>query len=131
MPKMNHTAALRIKRVYEPRHPSDGCRVLVDRVWPRGLTREAAAIDHWLKELGPSTELRKWFDHRIERWQEFARRYREELAGAAAQPLLTELATMAAAGPLTLVYSARDEEHNQAVVIAEVLRAKLSRSKRR
>ena len=121
---------LRVKRIYEPKAVADGCRVLVDRIWPRGLTREAAAIDYWFKELGPSTALRTWFGHRPERWEEFARRYRAELKVAAAQPLLQELSALAAAGPLTLLYSARDEEHNQAVVIAEVLRAKLGRQKR-
>jgi uncharacterized protein YeaO (DUF488 family) len=121
---------LRIRRVYEAKEKADGCRVLVDRLWPRGLTRDKAAIDRWLKELGPSTELRQWFGHRPERWQEFAKRYRRELAGPAARPLLKELATMAAAGPLTLVFSAHDEEHNQAVVIAQVLRARLGRQKR-
>jgi uncharacterized protein YeaO (DUF488 family) len=121
---------IRVKRVYEPKAADDGCRVLVDRVWPRGMTREAAAIDHWLGDIGPSTALRKWFGHRPERWAEFARRYRAELRDAAAQPLLQELAAMAAAGPLTLLYSARDQEHNQALVLAQVLRAKLARSKR-
>ena len=118
---------LRLKRIYEPRHAADGCRVLVDRLWPRGLTREAAAIDHWLKELGPSTDLRVWFGHRVDRWDEFARRYREELAGRVAQPLLQELASIAVAAPLTLLYSAKDQDHNQAVVIAEVLRHAVSR----
>jgi uncharacterized protein YeaO (DUF488 family) len=121
---------IRVKRIYEPKAADDGCRVLVDRVWPRGMTREAAAIDHWLKEIGPSTALRKWFGHRPERWAEFVRRYRAELRDAAAQPLLQELAAMAAAGPLTLLYSARDQEHNQALVLAQMLRAKLARSKR-
>jgi len=124
------STTVRIKRVYEPREKADGCRVLVDRLWPRGLTREKAAIDRWLKELGPSTELRQWFDHRTDRWQEFAKRYRRELAGPAARPLLKELAAMAAVGPLTLVFSAHDEVHNQAVVIAQVLRAGLGRAKR-
>jgi uncharacterized protein YeaO (DUF488 family) len=118
-------ADLQLRRIYEPRQVADGCRVLVDRIWPRGMTREAAAIDHWMKELGPSTDLRTWFGHRAERWQEFARRYRAELAGPAAQPFLQQLAALAAAGPLTLVYSARDPEHNQAVVIAAVLRQKM------
>jgi uncharacterized protein YeaO (DUF488 family) len=121
---------IRVKRIYAPKAADDGCRVLVDRVWPRGMTREAAAIDHWLKDIGPSTALRKWFGHRPERWAEFAPRYRAELKDAAAQPLLQELAALAAAGPLTLLYSARDEEHNQAVVVAQVLRAKLARAKR-
>jgi uncharacterized protein YeaO (DUF488 family) len=115
---------LRIKRVYETPDAADGCRVLVDRLWPRGLTREAAAVAHWMKEIGPSNELRKWFDHRAERWQEFVRRYREELAGSTAQPLFDELMVIWSAGPLTLVYSAKDEAHNQAVVIADVLRSR-------
>ena len=113
---------LQTKRVYEPADEADGCRVLVDRLWPRGLTRNAAAIDRWLKELGPSTELRKWFGHRTERWEEFVRRYRKELGGAQAQQLLRELKMILKAGPLTLLYSAKDEDHNQAIVIAAVLR---------
>jgi uncharacterized protein YeaO (DUF488 family) len=121
---------IRVKRIYESKAADDGCRVLVDRIWPRGLTREAAAIDHWFKELGPSTALRKWFGHRPERWAEFAQRYRAELQDAARQALLQQLTALAAAGPLTLLYSARDEDHNQAVVMAQVLRAKLTRSKR-
>lgn len=120
----------RLERIYELVHQSDGCRVLVDRIWLRGLTREAAVIDHWLKELGPSTGLRTWFGHCVERWEEFSRRYRQELAAEAAQPFLQQLAGLVAAGPLTLLYSARDEEHNQAIVIAEVLRARLRRRKR-
>jgi uncharacterized protein YeaO (DUF488 family) len=120
---------IRVKRIYEPKAAADGCRVLVDRIWPRGLTRDAAAIDHWFKEVAPSTKLRTWFGHRPERWVEFARRYRAELRDAAVQPQLRELAALAA-GPLTLLYSARDQEHNQALVLAQVLRAKLARSKR-
>jgi uncharacterized protein YeaO (DUF488 family) len=113
---------LKIKRVYQSADKTDGCRVLVDRLWPRGLTRNSAAIDQWLKELGPSTELRKWFDHRTERWNEFVRRYRKELSSAQARQLLRELKVISKAGPLTLLYSAKDENHNQAVVIATVLR---------
>jgi uncharacterized protein YeaO (DUF488 family) len=112
---------LRIKRIYEPSDDADGCRVLVDRLWPRGVRRDEAAIDHWMKNIGPSHELRKWFGHRPERWDEFAESYREELTGVEAQELLRELATLAAAGPLTLLYSARDHEHNQAKVIAKAL----------
>jgi len=91
--------------------------VLVDRVWPRGVSKEKAAVDLWMKEIGPSTGLRKWFGHRPERWDEFRARYREELKG----DLLDELRTHAAKGRLTLVYSAKDEARNQAVVIREVL----------
>ena len=118
-------AKLGIKRIYEPALPGDGCRVLVDRLWPRGLSRDAAAIDHWFKEIGPSNELRTWFGHRPERWDEFSRRYRAELAGEVVAPFVRELAALARKGSLTLLYSARDEAHNQAVVLAEVIRAKL------
>lgn len=110
---------LRIKRVYESAEASDGFRVLVDRVWPRGITREKAAADLWMKEIGPSTGLRKWFGHRPERWTEFRTRYEQELQEK--QALLDELRTQAKKGPLTLVYSAKDEERNQAVVIKDML----------
>ena len=118
-------AHLGIKRIYEPAHPDDGCRVLVDRLWPRGLTREAAAVDHWFKEIGPSNDLRTWFGHRPERWAEFSRRYRAELAAEVAAPLVRQLVMLARKGSLTLLYSARDEAHNQAVVLAKVIQAKL------
>ena len=111
-------AVIKIKRVYEPVAPSDGTRVLVDRVWPRGVSRERAALDSWLPGVGPSTELRRWFGHEPERWLEFRERYRAELDG---NDLVAELAGIARAGTLTLLYSARDTEHNQAVVLAEVV----------
>ena len=114
--------ALRVKRIYEPAERADGTRVLVDRLWPRGLTREKAAIDHWLKEVAPSAALRSWFGHRPERWDEFVERYRRELAAAPAAPLLCRLAALAAEGDLTLLYSAQDEGRNQAVVLADALR---------
>lgn len=110
---------IRIKRVYEAPAASDGFRVLVDRVWPRGVSREHAAIDLWMKEIAPSTELRKWFGHEPERWQGFAERYRAELADKA--ELTEQLRAEAQKRPLTLVYSARDESHNQAVVLKEAL----------
>ncbi len=94
--------------------------MLVDRVWPRGVSREKAAVDLWMKEIGPSTELRKWFGHDPERWDEFRKRYRAELVERA--DLLDELRRHAGKGPLTLVFSAKDEEHNQAVALKEVLR---------
>jgi uncharacterized protein YeaO (DUF488 family) len=119
--------ALHIKRAYEPREDIDGCRILVDRLWPRGVTKAAAAIDHWFKEVAPSTELRRWFDHRADRWAEFQKRYRAELDGEPQRALLNELTAIAAAGPTTLLYSARDEQHNQAVVLAAVLRERLGR----
>ncbi|WP_394892873.1 DUF488 domain-containing protein [Mesorhizobium sp. AaZ16] len=108
-----------IKRVYDAPAKSAGFRVLVDRVWPRGVSKEKAAVDLWMKEIGPSTDLRKWFGHDPARWDEFRKRYRDELA--AKRELLDELRTHAANGRLTLVYSARDESHNQAVVIREML----------
>jgi len=109
---------VRIKRAYEPASDEDGQRVLVDRLWPRGISKDKARLDHWLKEVAPSAELRKWFDHKPERWPEFKRRYREELD---ANPALAELRAFAGRGRLTLVYGARDEAHNDAVVLAELL----------
>jgi uncharacterized protein YeaO (DUF488 family) len=108
-----------IKRVYEAPEKADGFRVLVDRVWPRGVSKEKAAVDLWMKEIGPSADLRKWFGHRPERWDEFRKRYRDELKDK--RDLLDELRAHAGKGRLTLVYSAKDEAHNQAVVIREVL----------
>jgi uncharacterized protein YeaO (DUF488 family) len=93
--------------------------VLVDRVWPRGVTKEEAAVDLWMKDIGPSTDLRKWFGHDPERWEEFRRRYREELKQK--PEMIAQLRGYAEKGPLTLVYSAKDEAHNQAVVIKEVV----------
>ncbi len=110
---------IRLKRAYDPALPDDGPRVLVDRVWPRGVTKEHLHIEAWLRELGPSTALRKWFGHDPRKWEEFRRRYRHELAQKGA--LLDELARYAREGKLTLVYSARDTERNQAVVIKETL----------
>jgi uncharacterized protein YeaO (DUF488 family) len=108
-----------VKRVYEPASREDGVRVLVDRVWPRGLSKSKARIDRWMKEVGPSTELRKWFGHDPERWSEFRRRYLAELRDKT--ELLKELRGIARECPLTLVYSARDEAHNQAIVLHEQL----------
>jgi uncharacterized protein YeaO (DUF488 family) len=110
---------VRIKRAYEPASPSDGTRVLVDRLWPRGIKKSHAAIAQWMKDIAPSNELRKWFGHDPARWEEFRRRYEEELSDKRDQ--LGELRKLARQGPLTLVYSARDEEHNQAVVLREHL----------
>lgn len=104
-----------IKRVYEAPEPQDGYRILVDRIWPRGLSKERAAVDEWLKEVGPSTELRRWFGHDPERFQAFATRYRAELQGS---PALAELRRLCAEHDrVTLVYGAKDTEHNQAVVL--------------
>lgn len=112
---------LAVKRVYDEPSGSDGYRVLVDRLWPRGLSKEKARLDEWVKELGPSTELRTWFGHDVAKWPEFREKYRAELAGAAAlwQPIVDR----AREGRVTLLFGARDEEHNQAVVLEEFLRA--------
>lgn len=110
---------VRIKRAYRPPSSRDGARVLVDRVWPRGLTKSEAALERWMREVAPGTELRHWFGHDPARWEEFQRRYRAELKGKGA--LLNELRDIAREQPLTLVYSARDEEHNQAVVLRDIL----------
>ncbi len=109
----------RLKRIYEPAASSDGYRILVDRVWPRGVSKEEAKLDLWLKEVGPSTELRKWFGHEPERYPEFRDRYRRELeANPAFEQLRREVAEH---GTTTLLYGARDEERNQAVVLRELL----------
>jgi uncharacterized protein YeaO (DUF488 family) len=108
-----------LKRAYEPAAPGDGTRVLVDRLWPRGVSKEAAAIDHWMKELAPSTELRKWFGHDPARWAEFRRRYTAELRQQA--DAVAQLRALARKGRVTLVYAAHDEEHNDAVVLRTVL----------
>ena len=104
-----------LKRAYEDPSPLDGHRVLVERLWPRGVTKERAALDLWLKDVAPSAELRRWFNHDPARWPEFQRRYREELLCRPQE--LAELRRLAAAGPVTLVYGSRDEEHNAAVVL--------------
>jgi uncharacterized protein YeaO (DUF488 family) len=119
---------VRLKRAYERAASSDGYRVLIDRLWPRGVSRERAKLDEWERELPPSTELRQWFAHEPSRFDEFRRRYIEELRGH--RPLLTELSRRARDGTLTLVYSARDTEHNDAVVLAEVLRRGLPKAQR-
>jgi len=114
---------VRIKRIYEPPQAADGARVLVDRLWPRGLRKEAAALTGWHKDVAPSLTLRRWFGHDPARWQAFRARYRAELdANAAALAPLRELAR---AGPLTLLYGARDGTHNHAIVLAEYLREHL------
>ncbi|MBS1589137.1 MAG: DUF488 domain-containing protein [Bacteroidetes bacterium] len=108
-----------IKRVYEKAENSDGYRVLVDRVWPRGMTKEAANIDVWFKELAPSTELRKWFGHDPNRWLEFEKRYQDELKKN--EFLVAFLAEIKSKQLVTLVYSAKDELHNQALVLQSFL----------
>lgn len=111
---------VRLKRVYEPAASSDGYRVLIDRLWPRGVSRQRAQLDAWERELSPSTELRRWFGHEPSRFQEFRRRYTEELRQQ--RPRIAGLRRRAREGTITLVYSAHDAEHNDAVVLAAVLR---------
>jgi uncharacterized protein YeaO (DUF488 family) len=111
---------IRLKRAYEPAAASDGFRVLIDRLWPRGVSRERAKLDEWERDLPPSASLRRWFGHDPSRFEEFRRRYIEELRGQ--RPRLAELRRRARTSTLTLVYSARDTEHNDAVVLAEILR---------
>lgn len=110
---------IRIKRIYAPVAKDDGYRLLVDRLWPRGMTNEEARVDEWLKEAGPSTALRKWFGHEPRKFPEFKVRYAMELK--AMPELIEHLRAMAQHGRLTLLYSAKDEQHNQAVVLREVL----------
>jgi uncharacterized protein YeaO (DUF488 family) len=110
---------IRLKRVYEKPEPIDGTRILVDRLRPRGLTKEKAAVDLWLKEVAPSTELRKWFGHDPKKWQSFRSRYRTELKKHSAP--LQLIKSKAKEGIVTLIYGARDQEHNEAVVLQELL----------
>ena len=114
--------SVRLKRAYEPPSPSDGYRVLIDRLWPRGVARANARLDEWAQELAPSTELRRWFGHDPARFAEFRQRYLEELS--AQEDKLSELRGRARETTLTLVYGARDTEHNDAVVLAELLGGK-------
>lgn len=112
-------ANVKLKRAYEPPSPEDGTRILVDRLWPRGLSKQKAALDCWIKDIAPSTELRKWFGHDPKRWKKFRRRYGEEMRQH--PDLLAELRALARRHNITLVYSAHDETHNDAVVLRDVL----------
>jgi uncharacterized protein YeaO (DUF488 family) len=116
---------VRVRRVYEEASPDDGTRVLVDRIWPRGLTREQARLDAWVKEVAPSTELRRWYGHRPERFAEFRRRYEEELREPERARTLERLRELARSGVLTLLTATRDLEHSNAAVLADVLRASM------
>ena len=118
---------IQVKRVYSEPNAQDGSRILVDRVWPRGISKDRAHIVEWRKELAPSTALRKWFGHDPKRWEEFQRRYRAELRRPEQQGRLDELITIARRGPVTLLYSARDEEHNQALALRSVLEDSLKK----
>ena len=116
---------VRLQRAYDEPTSDDGYRVLVDRVWPRGRTKERLRLDEWARDLGPSTELRKWFGHDRARWAEFQARYCAELADPDRAQALDALAERALRGPVTLVFGARDPEHNQAVVIADELERRM------
>ncbi len=115
-------ANIRIKRAYEEPGREDGTRILVDRLWPRGLTKEKARVDLWLKDVAPSTELRKWFAHDPGKWAQFQSRYQEELKRN--KDLLSLLRQEAAKGTVTLVYGAKDQQHNEAVILQRLLTAK-------
>nr|WP_240807454.1 DUF488 family protein [Polyangium spumosum] len=119
-----------MKRAYEAPEAADGHRVLVDRLWPRGVRKDALTIDAWMKEIGPSDELRRWFGHDDARWEEFAARYREELRRGPAAEHLNELVALAKRGTVTLVFGAKDERHNQAVVLRDVIERRLRRAQK-
>jgi uncharacterized protein YeaO (DUF488 family) len=110
---------IQIKRVYDPPARGDGQRILVERLWPRGMKKESLATDAWMKEVAPSTELRKWFGHQVERWEEFQRRYREELD--ANPDAWTPILAASKGGTVTLLYSAHDVLHNSALVLRDYL----------
>ncbi|MBT5049605.1 MAG: DUF488 family protein [Rhodospirillaceae bacterium] len=110
---------IRLKRAYDSPDSSDGKRILVERLWPRGVTKEAAALHEWMKDIAPSADLRKWYGHEPDRWPEFQKRYERELADN--RVLVGDLRAMCAAGPVTLIFAARDEARNSAVVLKAVL----------
>ncbi|PYD82661.1 hypothetical protein CFR80_05555 [Komagataeibacter oboediens] len=114
---------IRVRRVYDPPEPDDGSRVLVDRLWPRGVSRDRASLTLWLKDIAPSTGLRQWFGHDPARWAEFQKRYITELQ-ANPQPV-KQLLDMVRAGTVTLLYGARDTQHNEAIVLATYLRNRI------
>jgi len=119
--------AIRLARIYDEPRAEDGMRILVDRLWPRGVRKDAAQIDAWLPEVAPSKDLRTWFNHAEERFAEFARRYREELRDNPEFAALVQLIRAEDAAVVTLVFAARDRRHNQAVVLADELRTALAR----
>jgi uncharacterized protein YeaO (DUF488 family) len=120
-------STVQIKRAYESASPRDGYRVLVDRLWPRGVRKTDLPLDAWLKDIAPSSELRRWFGHEPSRFDEFAARYRRELRRSPAKEALAALRQRASEGPVTLVYAAHDETHNGAVVLRSALEGALAR----
>ncbi|HVZ88775.1 MAG TPA: DUF488 domain-containing protein [Polyangia bacterium] len=119
---------IRIKRVYEDAARDDGRRILIERLWPRGMKKEALVAEAWMKDVAPTTELRRWFNHQPERWERFRERYAAELA--ANPEAVAPLRALARRGTLTLLYSARDEDHNSAVVLRDFLRQPAARGRR-
>jgi uncharacterized protein YeaO (DUF488 family) len=120
--------SIALKRAYDPPSAKDGQRILVDRVWPRGITKDELRLDGWYRDVAPSTQLRKWFGHDPERWPEFQKRYLAELRRAALREPLSELAKLAKRRKVTLLFGAHDEEHNQAVVLGDYLRRLIAKS---
>ncbi len=120
---MTVPAEVRLRRVYDPPEPADGCRVLVDRLWPRGLAKSAAAVDEWLSAVAPSGELRRWYGHQPGKFGTFRHRYGQELRSPEGSGALDHLRHLARAGPLTLLTATRDIEHSHAAVLAEWLRS--------
>jgi uncharacterized protein YeaO (DUF488 family) len=120
---MNSAPEVRLRRVYDQPSPADGTRVLVDRVWPRGLAKATAGIDEWAKAVAPSTELRRWYGHDPSRFDEFRRRYEQELASPEGRAAVRHLRELARSGPLTLLTATRDIAHSQAAVLVDHLRS--------
>lgn len=118
---MTGSSAIRLKRIYEVPEPADGARFLVERLWPRGMSRERAQLDEWFRELAPTADLRRWFHHDVERWAEFTRRYRAELDGADLDRLLAATRNHM----VTFLYAAKDVEHNSAVVLRAYVQERL------
>lgn len=112
---------VKVKRIYDPPSPEDGKRILIDRLWPRGIKKEEARMDEWLKDIAPSSELRKWFSHDPEKWEGFRERYRKELKDKS--DLIGKIRGESKKGTVTLLFSAKDKEHNNAVVLKEVIDA--------
>lgn len=119
-----HELAISLKRAYDQPEPGDGTRILVDRLWPRGVSKEEAHLDAWLKEVAPSNELRKWFGHDPEKFAEFRRRYEVELSTEEGRQAFAKLRDLSKQGPVTLVFAARDTQHNNAVVLRDMLEHK-------
>jgi uncharacterized protein YeaO (DUF488 family) len=115
---------IKIKRIYDPPEKSDGVRILVDRLWPRGISKEKARIDEWLKVIAPSDQLRKWFGHEPVRWEEFQKQHRQELKSPEKQVLMRRLKSLVKKGTITLLFAAKDAEHNNAKALANFLKRK-------